>query len=95
MSWSVVFFVPAVILVALVLPIWLILHYREKSRVESGLSATDRVDLEEMATAAERMAARIAALEAILDSEIQGWRGRVDPQGDGETRGAERRGGQY
>ena len=94
MSWSVVFFVPAVILVALVLPIWLILHYRQKSRVESGLSATDRVDLEEMATAAERMAARISALEAILDSEIQGWRDRVDRQGDGASTGAQTRGGQ-
>ena len=40
---------PAVIFVGLVMPIWLVLHYRQKSKDQSGLSSSDRADLEEMA----------------------------------------------
>jgi phage shock protein B len=91
LSWSVVLFVPAVIFVGLVMPIWLVLHYRQKSKDQSGLSSSDRADLEEMAKAADRMATRIGALEAILDSEISDWRARHQDAGSGNS--ASRRGG--
>mgnify|MGYP000328592041 CR=1 FL=1 len=91
MSWSVVLFVPAVIFVGLVMPIWLVLHYRQKSKDRSGLSSSDRADLEEMAKAADRIATRIGALEAILDSELRDWRARHQDAGAGNS--ASRRGG--
>ena len=92
LSWSVVLFVPAVIFVGLVMPIWLVLHYRQKSKDQSGLSSSDRADLEEMAKAADRMATRIGALEAILDSEISDWRTRH--QGTASGNSASRGGGE-
>ena len=70
----VAFFVPVVIFLTVVAPIWIIMHYRSKSRIESDLSAGERVDLEEMVKVANRMAVRIEALESILDEENPEWR---------------------
>lgn len=70
----VAFFVPLVIFLTIVAPIWIIMHYRSRNRMASDLSAGERVDLEEMVRVANRMAARIEALEAILDDESPDWR---------------------
>ena len=70
----VAFFVPVVIFLLVVAPIWIIVHYRSKANVVNGLSAGERAELEEMIEVANRMAARIETLEAILDVESPEWR---------------------
>ena len=70
----VAFFVPVVVFLVIVAPIWIILHYKHKSNVAGGLSATERAELNEMIEVADKMAARIETLEAILDVESPDWR---------------------
>ncbi len=67
-------FVPIVIFLVVVAPIWIVFHYRSKSSVVDGLSAGERADLDEMIETANKMAARIETLESILDVESPGWR---------------------
>ena len=67
-------FVPVVIFLVVVAPIWIILHYKSRARITDGLTSGERADLDEMIDAANKMAARIETLEAILDVESPEWR---------------------
>ena len=62
--------------VALVLPLWLILHYASRWRQTRGLSAEDERMLQDLWENAERMAERINTLEEILDRDTPEWRRR-------------------
>ena len=70
----VAFFVPVVCFLVIVAPIWIIFHYKSKSNVVDGLTASERAELEEMIEVANKMAARIETLESILAVESPGWR---------------------
>tara|TARA_B110000305_G_scaffold38613_1_gene39431 strand:+ start:315 stop:557 length:243 start_codon:yes stop_codon:yes gene_type:complete len=70
----VAFFVPVVIFLLVVAPIWIIVHYKSKANVVNGLSAGERTELNEMIEVANKMAARIETLESILDVETPGWK---------------------
>ena len=70
----VAFFVPVVIFLLVVAPIWIIVHYKSKANVVNGLSAGVRTELNEMIEVANKMAARIETLESILDVETPGWK---------------------
>ena len=73
-SVVVAIFVPVVVFLVVVAPIWIISHYRSKSNVVNGLSAGERAELDEMIEVANKMAARIETLESILDVESPEWR---------------------
>jgi|GEM_PF-170432 len=68
------FFVPTVVFVSLVLPLWLVLHYWSKSRMSKGLSEQERETLDQAMEHAERLEQRIRTLETILDAEHPEWR---------------------
>ena len=68
------FFVPVVVFLLVVAPIWIIVHYKSKANVVNGLSSSERAELDEMIEVANKMAARIETLESILDVESPGWR---------------------
>ncbi|MDA0788191.1 MAG: envelope stress response membrane protein PspB [Proteobacteria bacterium] len=70
----VAFFVPLVIFMVIVAPIWIVLHYKSRANVVNGLSAGERADIEELIETANKMAARIESLESILDVESPRWR---------------------
>ena len=70
----VAFFIPVVVFLVVVAPIWIIFHYKSKANVVDGLSASARTELDEMIEVANKMAARIETLESILDVESPGWR---------------------
>lgn len=70
----VAFFVPVVVFLVIVAPIWIIFHYKSKSNIVNGLSAGERAELDEMIEVANKMAARIETLESILDVESPDWR---------------------
>jgi phage shock protein B len=71
---AVALFVPVVVFLVIVAPIWIIMHYKSKGRVTQGLTTSERVELDEMIDVANKMAARIETLESILDVESPGWR---------------------
>ncbi len=73
-------FVPTIVFMVVVAPIWIVSHYRSKGNVVHGLSNSERADLDEMMVTASKMAARIETLESILDVESPGWR---DKQAEG------------
>jgi len=79
-GWMVAFFVPVVIFLTIVAPVWIFMHYRSKQRAHSALSDEERLELETLAAHAERMMDRIDTLEAILDAETPGWRKRMQAE---------------
>ena len=67
-------FVPAVLFMVIVAPLWLIFHYRTvwKNQQQSGI--TDEKSTKEMWGVAQRLENRVANLEKLLDAEAPGWR---------------------
>lgn len=63
------------IFVLFVLPIWLWLHYSNRSS-RGELSQSEQQRLAQLSEEANRMRERIQALEAILDAEHPNWRDR-------------------
>ena len=78
---TVAFFVPTVLFLCIVAPIWIIMHYRSRRQAQGALSEDERQELEALAETVERMSERIETLEAILDARTPEWRraNRVDP----------------
>lgn len=67
-------FVPIILFLVFVAPVWVILHYVTKWRAARGLSADDERLLADLWQNATRMEDRIRQLERILDAEAPGWR---------------------
>lgn len=76
MDIMIVFFVPVIVFLVVVAPIWIILHYKSKGQIANGLSEGERADIEEMIHVANKMTGRIETLESILDVESPGWRSK-------------------
>ncbi|MBL4680331.1 MAG: envelope stress response membrane protein PspB [Pseudomonadales bacterium] len=74
MGWEIVIFVPVILFMVVVAPIWIVLHYRSASKTADGLSSGERGELEDMIEVANNMAERIENLESILDVESPDWR---------------------
>ena len=66
--------VPMILLITVVVPIWITLHYRTLNNARRALSDDDRQSLDEMLEAVDRMTDRITNLEAILDADHPNWR---------------------
>ncbi len=67
--------IPLTIFVLFVLPIWLWLHYSNRSS-RGELSQNEHQRLGQLTDDAKKMRERIQALEAILDAEHPNWRDR-------------------
>lgn len=67
-------FVPTILFMTVVAPIWLTMHYRSLNRSSRSLSQEDRETVEQMLHTADRLSDRIQALESILDVEHPQWR---------------------
>lgn len=71
------FYVPAILFLVIVAPLWLLLHYVTRWRSTRTLSAENERMLVELWESARRMEERVAALETILDAEAPHWRART------------------
>jgi len=69
-----IIFVPLILFMIFVAPLWVIMHYRSKNKIKQGLSDGELNQLNELTVRAEKMAERIKTLEAILDAESPRWR---------------------
>ncbi|OBT13891.1 phage shock protein B [Vibrio sp. UCD-FRSSP16_10] len=68
--------VPLSVFFIFVAPLWLILHYRSKRKLNQGLSSDEREQLQQLSSKAIQMKQRIQTLEKILDAESPDWRGK-------------------
>ena len=66
-----------ILVLTVVVPLALILHYVTKWRTTKGLTNEDEKMLEDLWESAQRMESRINALETILDDEVKDWRKRT------------------
>jgi phage shock protein B len=66
-----------ILLLTIILPLWIILHYVTKWKSSKGLSTEDEKMLSEIWESANRMEDRINTLERILDVDSPDWRRRV------------------
>jgi phage shock protein B len=65
---------PIIIFLVVVAPIWLILHYRSKNKINQGLSEQDYSQLRQLLDTAQKLDERVRTLESILDAESPKWR---------------------
>lgn len=73
MEWT---FVPLILFVVIVAPIWLILHYATRNSASKRLTTKDEAMLEELNDNAKRLEERLHNLERILDADSPEWRAR-------------------
>ena len=67
-------FVPTILFLTVVAPIWLTMHYRSVNRSSRGLNEEDREAVEHMLETVDKLGDRIQALESILDADHPDWR---------------------
>ncbi len=73
-----VLFVPMVLFMIFVAPIWIVMHYRSLNRSSRSLGDDDRQALDQMLATADKLNDRIASLESILDADHPSWREQVN-----------------
>lgn len=71
MEWT---FIPIVLFLVIVAPIWLILHYATRNSASKRLTSKDEALLEDLHANARKMEERIHNLERILDADSPEWR---------------------
>jgi len=67
-------FVPTVLFMVIVAPLWLIFHYVTLWRTQKHSGRIDQASLGDMWGTAHKLEGRVAALEKLLDAEAPGWR---------------------
>ncbi len=71
-----ILFVPAVLFMVIVAPLWLIFHYVTVWKTQRNAGRADQGALNTMSDTARRLEDRVAALEKLLDAEAPGWRSK-------------------
>ncbi len=69
-------FVPTILFLTVVMPIWLTMHYRSVNRSSRSLNQEDRGTVEQMLETVDKLNQRIHTLESILDADHPDWRQR-------------------
>ncbi len=69
-----ILFVPLVLLMVVVAPIWIIAHYLTSWRLAKTLSDSDEKLLSDLRQLADRLDERVQSVEKILDAESTHWR---------------------
>ena len=74
MPISTAVFVLSIILLTVVVPFIVIMHYMTKWKATKGLSEDEQRMLEDLWKEGQAMQSRVNALETILDNESPAWR---------------------
>lgn len=67
-------FVPTILFMVIVAPMWITMHYRSLNRSSRSLSQEDRETVEQMLETVDKLTDRIEALESLLDADHADWR---------------------
>jgi phage shock protein B len=70
-------FVPTILFMVIVAPMWITMHYRSVSRSSRSLNQEDRESIEHMLETVDKLTDRIGALESILEVDHPDWRKQV------------------
>jgi phage shock protein B len=70
-------YVPMILFLVIVAPVWIISHYVTRWRTAKTLSAEDEKMLAELWELAPKMESRINTLERILDADVPDWRKQI------------------
>jgi phage shock protein B len=73
-------FVPTILFMVIVAPIWITMHYRSVNRSSRSLGQEDRKSIDHMLEMVDTLTDRIGALESILDEDHPQWRQQVNRQ---------------
>ncbi len=69
-------YVPVILIIVVVMPIWIVFHYVTMWKRDKALSAEDESSFGDLRGNAEKLEDRLNSLERILDEEIPDWRQR-------------------
>lgn len=83
-------FVPTILFMVIVAPIWIAMHYRSVNRSSRSLSAEDRENVEQILVTVDKLTERIQTLESLLDADHGDWResdtqARTEPRTEGSN----------
>lgn len=73
-----IFFVPLILFMLFVAPVWVVMHYRTLGKKQGGLTEEEHQKIVELEAIAEKMEDRIRTLESILDAETPDWKKRYE-----------------
>ncbi len=75
---------PIILFVIFVAPVWVVMHYRFKTKMIKGISDQELDDFEHMLEKLDKLSDRLETLEKILDEEHPSWRseGAARDKGD-------------
>ncbi|MFT6276573.1 MAG: phage shock protein B [Halioglobus sp.] len=73
-------FVPTILFMVVVAPIWISMHYRSVNKSSRGLNEEDRESVESILETVDKLTERIATLETLLDEDHLDWRPNVPRQ---------------
>ena len=71
-------FVPTILFMVIVAPMWITMHYRSMNRSSRSLSQEDRESIEQMLETVDKLTDRIGTLEELLDADQPDWRAGRD-----------------
>lgn len=71
-------FVPTILFMVVVAPIWISMHYRSVNKSSRSLSEEDRESIEHMLETVDKLTDRIGTLESILDADHPEWRQKMN-----------------
>ena len=77
-------FVPTILFMVIVAPMWITMHYRSVSRSSRSLNQEDRESIEQMLETVDQLTDRIGTLESILEVDHPDWRQQVKRNQRGE-----------
>jgi len=69
-------YVPLIILMGFVLPLWIVMHYITVWRRDKNITPEDEHMLTDLRKNAEKLEQRLVSMERILDEEVPDWRSR-------------------
>ena len=67
-------FVPTILFIVVVLPIWISMHYSALKLSSRSLNKDDREAVDHIMETVDRLTDRIHTLETLLDSDYPDWR---------------------
>ena len=79
-------FVPTILFLVIVAPMWITMHYRSVNRSSRSLNLEDKESIEQLLETVDKLTDRIHSLEAILDDDHPQWRQQVDRRGRTEDK---------
>ena len=76
MQMATAVFVLTIIIMTVIVPLFVIMHYTTKWKATKGLSDDEHQMLEDLWKESQAMQSRVNALETILDNEVPDWRNK-------------------